>query len=224
MIHIVIPAREGSKGWPHKNRKLFQYTIDSIPDIKYICGEKIDINITTDDNIIKRLTEIEYSKKAAPVYLHERQNNLANDTANIKDVLLNISRKWAFDDIIIMLYLTYPQRTWGEIENAFEFYIKHGNGSSLLCRHELGYTPYLAAFEKGENGGELLFPHNQYRRQDYRKTFAISHYVFISHVRYLPELKKNLFNDKTIYFPIVKPIDVDSEENYKKFYKENFHL
>ena len=31
-MRIVIPAREGSKGLPHKNRKLFKYTADIIPE------------------------------------------------------------------------------------------------------------------------------------------------------------------------------------------------
>jgi len=30
-FHIVIPARKGSKGYPGKNRYLFDHTINSIP-------------------------------------------------------------------------------------------------------------------------------------------------------------------------------------------------
>ena len=48
-MKIIIPARKGSKGFPLKNRKLFKYTADIIPDVyKHLTY------VVTDDEVISK--------------------------------------------------------------------------------------------------------------------------------------------------------------------------
>ena len=54
-----------------------------------------------------------------------------------------------------------------------------------------------------ENGKQLV-DHDLYRRQDYPKVFELSHLVTIFDVSELPNLNENIYNDKTIYFPLKK--------------------
>ena len=102
-VKIVIPARRGSKGFPFKNRKLLQYTLDSIPK-RY----KDRVWITTDDEEI-----IDKCKHEDNVF--NRPPCLARDDTPIWNVIYHLilsERAFKKNDIVIMLYLTYPDRTW----------------------------------------------------------------------------------------------------------------
>lgn len=211
---IIIPARNGSKGLVHKNRILFDYTFNIIPT-KY----KKNVILTTDDDFfIKKYDEKEYG-----ITIHNRPKHLAEDDTSIKDVLLNLVDAYNItkDEIFIMLYLTYPERTWGKIVEAFNFFIEK-NASSLLCKKDIkGSHPYLMLFEKENNKGEQLVKHNLYRRQTYPKIFELSHYIFICKVSEIENLNNNLYNDNTIFFPITEKIDIDTLMDLEKFKKKN---
>jgi CMP-N-acetylneuraminic acid synthetase len=205
-IYFVIPARKGSKGFPLKNQKLMNCTFDSIP-----MGMKNVIVSTDDEIIMEEAMQCGYNVLC-------RDDKLADDHASTKDVLLDVVNQFDINkkDIIILLYLTYPFRTWSDISKVYSFFTL-SHAKSLLCKYETDETPYLMMYEEKDNKGSQIFQHNLYRRQDYKKVFMISHYVFISYVDELKNLNKNLYNENTIFFPIEKPIDVD----YKKDLENN---
>jgi CMP-N,N'-diacetyllegionaminic acid synthase len=205
---IVIPARLGSKGIPFKNRKLCSYTLESIP---HEYRDKVIIN-TDDDFLIQNclVTGLKYYK---------RPENLGLDTTSTKDVMVDMVNNYGLSGVIITLYLTYPQRTWDDIINAYHFFNKK-KSKSLLCKKEIkGTHPYLYMLEKDNNMGEQLVKHNLYRRQDYPKVFEISHFISIFKSDELINLNNNLYNENTIFYNINEKIDIDNEEDFINFIK-----
>ena len=134
MIKYIIPARRNSKGFPFKNRKLINYTLDNLPKNVYD-----DVILTTDD---EKLLEIglEYGIKCI-----NRNPSLALDKTSTKEVMDDLKFQGIITntDIVVMLYLTYPQRNWLDITNALQFF-DNKNAKSLLCKKEITTThPYL---------------------------------------------------------------------------------
>lgn len=208
-IWYVIPARRNSKGLRYKNRKLLQYTLDTVPN-EY----KNNVVITTDDEeIIDRCTK-------QNIQFINRVGDLASDTADIRSVMQDFIDKKNIpkQDIIVMLYLTYPQRKWKQIHNALEHLIQSGS-RSLLCAKEVKSHPYLCIYE--ENGRQIV-EHDLYRRQDYPKCLEISHYICAFFASEIKKLNKNMYNGDTTFYKIEEVIDVDREKDLKLFIEKKY--
>jgi len=209
-MKYVIPARQSSKGLPYKNRKLFKHTINTIPP-----GSLKDVIVTTDDKVIIKKARDQNLKVLV------RDESLAQDDISIKEVMKDVVRKFSLyeTETITMLYLTYPERNWEEIEDAICLF-KENKAQSLLCKKDLKISPFLCMMEDGLKGKQLT-PHNLYRRQDYPKCFELSHFVSIFKVGELNKLNNNMYNDKTIFYKVKNIIDVDTLEDLNKFYDKN---
>lgn len=201
-VKILIPARRNSKGLPFKNRLLFDHTFNSIP-VEY----HGNILVSTDDEVLIEKT------KSLNLNVSVRPDNLGLDETSTKDVIQyhidngDINK----NDTVIMLYLTYPERTWSDIEAAYDSFTLN-KVDSLLCKKEIKSThPYLYMFDAGDNKGRQLVQHNLYRRQDYPAVFEISHYVSIFNVSGFSNLNNNLYNDDTFFFGINDVTDVDTK-------------
>lgn len=209
-IIYIIPAREGSKGLPHKNRKLIDYTGSQLIDV----ADKV--YITTDDDTLKK-----YAEKVGFNVIN-RPASLAADDTSVKDVLMHaVSEiKPSGDTLLVVLYPTYPQRKKCNIDDAIEFFLLN-NAKSLLCQKKYeGVSPYLMMFKlDGYHGGQVI-NHNLYRRQDYPTMFEISHFIVIMRVDELPKLNLNLYNSQTLFMPISDVVDVDTQEDLKKFFTD----
>ena len=106
MIHYIIPARKGSKGLPFKNRKLLHHTLNTLPS-----DVLSQVIVSTDDEFIINecvSRDVRYLKRSA---------ELSGDNICIRDVMEDCIYKCGIDkqDTIVILYLTYPQRTWDTI-------------------------------------------------------------------------------------------------------------
>lgn len=198
MIYYVIPAREGSKGLKHKNRKLFNYTISIIPKEYYS-----NVIVTTDDNEIKKM--------ANGFKVIDRPEHLSNDTASIKDVLMHVSGEMKEDDLIVMLYLTYPKRVFEHVRSAIKYFYDN-NAKSLLCKEEVKTHPYLCIYDDGSQ----IVTHNLYRRQDYPTCYEISHYIAIVKVSEIKNLNNNIYNNETVFYHIDRVIDVDTIQDFER--------
>jgi CMP-N-acetylneuraminic acid synthetase len=202
---IVIPARAGSKGLPFKNRTLFHKTADIIP-----AEWHHRVVVTTDDPVIKTLAE-EYGFKVI-----ERPFQLGLDRTSTKEVLVHLRREIPEAKYCVTLYLTYPERTWSDVENVMKFMVDN-EGESLLCKKELTQAhPYLFLYEDGIKGRQIVH-HNLYRRQDYPKVFELSHFIQICEWKALPNLNDNLYGINTIFYPINSVVDVDTPTDLEKF-------
>jgi CMP-N,N'-diacetyllegionaminic acid synthase len=212
-MKIIIPARAGSKGLPGKNKTLFRYTANIIPD-----SYKNLVIVLTDDPEIHKMSS-EYGFESV-----ERLEETATDDASMKFTLnwainyLIFKGKLTEGEDILLLYLTYPERTWSNIESAINFY-NQKSASSLLCRKEIDFSPFLILKEEENDYGSQLFWHDLYRRQDYPKCFELSHFICIVNSSAINSLNNNLYNNQTVFFPIDNPVDVDTKKDLNKFYE-----
>jgi len=205
MIHFVVPARKGSKGLPFKNRVLINHL--DYEDIKQ------DLVVYTDDEVIQQ------SCNSIGLRFLDRPNALSVDTTSPKELMVEYCKNLPKDDVVVMLYLTYPERTSKDIKKALEFF-KSSRASSMLCRKEVKVSPFLMMLEKHDNKGTQLVKHDYYRRQDYPSCFEISHFVCAFKVSELESLNSNMYNEDTVYYPIDDKVDVDHQQDYDK-YKSN---
>ena len=209
--YFLIPARKGSKGLPFKNRKLLRKTLDIIPPLYYK-----NVYVSTDDEVI-----IDECKNYG-VNLIKRPDEISTDESSVKDVMLhflNVTKLINVD--VILLYLTYPERTWVDVIKVYEAF-KMSKGLSMICADEVNEHPYLCLYDKGNMEGELVIPHNLYRRQDYPKCFKHSLFVGCYNSNEIQHINGLLINEKTLYFKLDnKKIDVDTYEDLKKIENEN---
>jgi CMP-N,N'-diacetyllegionaminic acid synthase len=113
-----IPAREGSKRLPGKNKKLFhgkpliQWSIDQAKDSKLFNR----IVVSTDD---EEILELASKCKVTPV---QRQAELATDEAMIDDVVFDFfARPENHTDYVCMLNPTHPLRSVSDIKKSFRY-------------------------------------------------------------------------------------------------------
>lgn len=204
---LFIPARRNSKGLPFKNRKLLHLTLDIVPP-RY----RKNILISTDDEYI-----IEFCKKQDISFLKRTEKNSQDDSSTkstVLESLPNIKTK-----NLILLYLTYPERTWKDVCSAVEFYEKSSNGS-MLCSKKLKTSPYLMMHKEGIRGRQII-QHDLYRRQDYPECFEISHYIGIFNKKIVDSLNNNMYNSDTVFFSIDDVIDVDTPKDLEKYNEKN---
>ncbi len=208
MIYYVIPARKGSKGLPFKNRKLFDITAKTIPN-----DAKPYTIVSTDDEYISELA-LGYGFK-----VHNRSSSVSVDTANTRDLLREVVDDFDIrpDDDIVMMYLTYPERTFADVERIYDFY-KKNDGNSLLCKHEIQNHPYMCYYALAGNKGMRVVNHDLYRRQDYPECFFVSYLLCIVKAEYLSVVNKNLHHPQTLFYDLdYKTIDIDTEEDLERF-------
>ena len=212
-MKIIIPARLGSKGLPFKNRILFEKTASIIPQAK-----AQEVWVTTDD------PEIEFQAKARGFNVINRPVELAQDESSVREVMLHAIRTigLANRDLVLMLYLTYPERTWADVETATNFflqYYQYGATDSLLCKKEAKSHPYLCLEETGIDSafGKQITPHDLYRRQDYPTCFELSHYISIFEAGSIYKLNSNLYSNNTVFFKIGDAVDIDEQKDLTLF-------
>ena len=196
-MRILIPARKNSKGLPFKNRKLFADTAKIIP--REFQSQSF---VFTDDEVIKELAQ-DYKFK-----IPTRNPNSARDEATTKELMQDFCSNFDNDDTILMLYLTYPERTWSDVLKAIDLF-NNLNLKSLLCKKEVKQSPYLMMYELKNNRGQQIIEHDFSRRQDYKPCFEISHFISIIKQSELPNLNNNLYNQDTYFMKIRDVLDID---------------
>jgi len=201
-IKILIPARRNSKGIPFKNRRLFKHTASTIPR-EY----RKSVHVFTDDDMIKKQGESYGFTNVT------RNPDSASDESTTKDMMKDFCSNFPSDNNpIVMLYLTYPKRTWEDVEMAVNTFTNR-KLRSLLCRKPVKQTPYLMMFDIGDGLGEQVIEHNLSRRQDYRECFELCHYISIILPSELSELNSDLYNEHTYFMKIEETVDVDTPED-----------
>lgn len=177
---VIIPARGGSKGIPHKNIKLLNgkpliyYTIDCA---RAICDDK-DICVSTDDTEI--VSVVEKYDLSVPFI---RPAELATDTAGTYEVLLHAldfyEKQGRHYDVVILLQNTSPFRTAEQVKNALELYTP--DLDMVVSVKECPANPYYCVFEEDKEG----FLHvckgdgSVFRRQDAPKVYEYNGAIYI---------------------------------------------
>lgn len=184
---VIIPARGGSKGIPHKNIKpldgkpLIHYTIDVARSI--VADE--DICVSTDDTEIISVVE-QYGLKVPFV----RPEELATDTAGTYEVLLHalyyyeekLNRHY---DVVILLQNTSPFRGAEQLKEALKLY--RDNIDMVVSVKECPANPYYSVFEENDDGFLYVCKGegNIYRRQDAPKVYEYNGAIYIMNANVL---------------------------------------
>lgn len=216
-ILVVIPARGGSKGIPHKNIKplngkpLIYYTIDVARSI--VCDE--DICVSTDDPDIIKTVE-DYGLKVPFV----RPAELASDTAGTYEVLLHAldfyAKKGRDYDIIVLLQNTSPFRTAEHVKEAMKLY--SNDIDMVVSVKECSANPYYCVFEDDEKGylhickGEGKIN----RRQDAPKVYEYNGAIYIINPNSLKQMPLGKFTKKVKYvMDDLHSVDLDNKIDWK---------
>lgn len=179
-ILVIIPARGGSKGIPHKNIKplngkpLIHYTID---EAREIVGDE-DICVSTDDFEIIKCVE-DYGLKVPFV----RPEELATDTAGTYEVLLHAlsfyEKQGRHYDVVLLLQNTSPFRKAEQIKEALNLYTP--DVDMVVSVKECAANPYYCVFEEDNNGYLHVCKGdgNIFRRQDAPKVYEYNGAIYI---------------------------------------------
>ena len=208
-VIFLIPARKNSKGFKFKNRKLIDFTINSIP-MEY----RNQVYISTDDDVIKERV------RESNINVIDRPDELAQDKTTMVEVLKHfIKVKDIPADLdIVLLYLTYPERTWEDIIKIYEFF-RNSTSDSLVCADEIKQHPYLCFYEKNDLRAELIVKHDLYRRQDYPKCLKLSMFVACYKARVVEKLHPLCMENDTIFYNLEQnKVDVDNKTDLDLVY------
>ena len=214
---VIIPARGGSKGIPHKNIKLLagkpliEYTIDVaraiVPD-ENIC-------VSTDDSEIINVVE-DYGLKVPFV----RPAELATDSAGTYEVILH-AIKYYYDkgqnfDNVILLQNTSPFRKVEHVNEAIKLYTSEID--MVVSVKETTSNPYYNCFEEDKNGylyiskGECLFT----RRQDIPKVYEYNGAIYIINPNSLKKMPIGKFSRRVKYvMDEIHSLDLDNTLDWK---------
>lgn len=216
-ILVIIPARGGSKGIPHKNIKelsgkpLIVYSIDLarqiVPDDN-IC-------VSTDDEEIIRVVE-SYGLSVP----FRRPAELATDYAGTNEVLLHAVNFYEQQgrqfDMIILLQPTSPFRKKEHIEEAITLY--HNSLDMVVSVKESPSNPYYNSFEETADGlltiskgdGKIR------RRQDAPKVWEFNGSLYIINPEKLKEKGLKGFTQiKKYVMDEIYSIDIDTLMDWK---------
>lgn len=214
---VIIPARGGSKGIPHKNIKLLagkpliEYTIDVaraiVPD-ENIC-------VSTDDQKIIKVVE-NYGLKVPFV----RPEELAIDKAGTYEVLLHALKFYEdqgkhFDNVIL-LQNTSPFRNAEHVREALKLYSPEID--MVVSVKESTSNPYYNCFEENNKGylhiskGDGLFT----RRQDVPKAYEYNGAIYIINPNSLKKMPLGKFSHRVKYvMDDMHSVDLDNMIDWK---------
>lgn len=215
---VIIPARGGSKGIPHKNIKpldgkpLIHYTIDVARQV----ADDDDICVSTDDPEIIKCVE-NYGLKVPFV----RPAELATDTAGTYEVLLNAldfyeKRGKAFD-AVLLLQNTSPFRTVEDVKGALALY--RPAIDMVVSVKKSTSNPYYNCFEENEDGflkKTLEADSKLVRRQDAPVTYEYNGAVYVMNAARLRGMHYGKFTKIVKYvMDEIHSVDLDSMQDWK---------
>lgn len=215
---IIIPARGGSKGIPHKNRKLLwgypliAYSIEiGLQLLRKLQLPKENLIVSTDDSEIAKIA----ADFGAPTsYL--RPVDLATDTAGSREVILH-AMDWAENqgveyDAIVLLQPTSPFRALADVEGVMQLY-EASNPDMAVSVKESASNPYYNCFE-ADYGGVLHVAKGDgmlTRRQDAPKAWEFNGAVYVIRPQSLRAMPMGAFPKRVGYeMPAERSVDLDT--------------
>ena len=188
-ILVIIPARGGSKGIPHKNVKelngkpLICYSIDVARQLT----TDENICVSTDDDVIIKVVE-DYGFKVH----FKRPAELATDNAGTNGVLLHAlefyekqGRKY---DVVVLLQPTSPFREAKSLKEAVSLYTS--DVDMVVSVKEAATNPYYNSFEEGAEGLLVISKGDGTieRRQDAPKVWEFNGSIYVINSTRLKEV------------------------------------
>lgn len=214
---VVIPARGGSKGIPHKNivdfygKPLIVYTIEAAKQSKYI--DKIIVS--TDDIEIKNVS-LKYGAEVP--YLRPKQ--ISGDSSKSIEVILHtidyLKNNGKSYDYVVLLQPTSPLRTHIDIDTAIEKIISE-SAISLVSVCEVSENPVLMRVITEDKLLPIIkFEGDNLRRQELPVFYKFNGAIYVNSTEMLLN-EKQFVNEDTIPFIMEKEksIDIDNEFDLK---------
>lgn len=216
-ILVIIPARGGSKGIPHKNIKplngkpLIYYTIDVARGVV----KDEDICVSSDDPEIIKCVE-DYGLRVPFV----RPAELATDKAGTYEVLLHAldsyekrGRKY---DVVLLLQNTSPFRTVSHVIEALSLFKPEID--MVVSVKKSSSNPYYNCFEEDENGylhiskGEGCY----IRRQDVPTAYEYNGAIYVINPESLKRMPLGKFTKRVKYvMDDLHSVDLDNMIDWK---------
>ena len=216
-VLVIIPARGGSKGIPHKNIKelgdkpLICYSIDVA---RQLTSDE-NICVTTDDDAIIKVVE-DYGLKVP----FKRPDYLATDTCGSSEVLQHAYQyyqdKGVQYDIIVLLQPTSPFRSIHDVIGSIERY--EPSLDMVVIVKVTSANPYYNCYEEDINGylvvskgdGKLT------RRQDAPPAYVWNGAVYVINPTRLMEVGlSGLTKVKKYVMDDLHSIDLDTMFDWK---------
>lgn len=216
-ILTIIPARGGSKGCPHKNKRLLRgkplvsWTIEAALKSQ-ICE---NIVVSSDDKDI-----LEIASSFINVMSLERPAKLATDEASslsvVRHAIETFSQNNTLFTHVILLQPTSPFRTAEHIDAAFS-HMKHCKASSCVSIVEVEHSPYLSFFLNAQQKPKFILKRLvSTRRQDIPLVFTTNGAIYITEIEDI--LRKNeFFSEESATFIMNQKssLDIDTELDFE---------
>jgi CMP-N-acetylneuraminic acid synthetase len=217
-IVAIIPARGGSKGVPRKNVKplagkpLIAYTIEQALSSRYIDR----VIVSTED---EEIAEISKHFGAEVPFL--RPAELAGDRVGTVDVLLQ-AIKWLEErekddfDILVLLHVTTPLRTVGDIDGCIEMLIDT-RADNVFSVAEAHRNPYFNMVEVGQDGRVALAKQGNFvSRQEAPEVYDLNASIYVWWKDVLKREKRVILDKSHIYvMPKERSIDIDDPLDFE---------
>lgn len=216
-ILVIIPARGGSKGIPHKNIKPFNgkpliyYTIDTA---RAITGDE-NICVSTDDIEIIKCVE-DYGLKVPFI----RPAELATDTAGTYEVLLHAlnfyEEKGHHYDVVLLLQNTSPFRNGNHVIEALKLY--RPDIDMVVSVNRTKTNPYYNCFEEDRDGFlyKTLNSTSFIRRQDAPLTYEYNGAIYVINAEQMKKMPLGKFTKRVKYeMDDIHSVDLDNMIDWK---------
>ena len=218
----LIPARDGSKGVPHKNQKILAgkplvcYTIEAA----LACKELDRIVVSTDSDVIAKL-----SQKAGATVPFLRPKTLAGDNSPSIDVVIHAlafyENQGIYFDAICLLQPTCPLRQTVDITQAIQIF-SSSEADSLISVREVPhqYNPHWV-FEQASGSEYLKISTGEeeiiHRRQALPKAFYRDGSIYITRTETLKKTK-SLYGKKIARHESTNPfyVNIDTLSDWEK--------
>ena len=214
---VIIPARGGSKGIPHKNIKplngkpLIRYTIDVARGV----AKDEDICVSTDNPEIIKCVE-DYGLKVPFV----RPVELATDTAGTYEVLLHAldfyEKQGRHYDVVLLLQNTSPFRNVEHVKEALKLY--RSDIDMVVSVNQTKTNPYYNCFEEDAEGflKKTLDSTGFVRRQDAPVTYEYNGAIYVINAAQMKKMSLGKFTRRVKYvMDDIHSVDLDNMIDWK---------
>ena len=177
---VVIPARGGSKGIPHKNiykvagKPLLEYAIESINGVIF----DGDVAVSTDDDAIAAV-----AARHKNVTVVKRPAEISNDTAKTEDALIHVlnymKEKYGKEyDAVVTLQPTSPLRKSSTIQSFLAAYEKDFPEYDALLTLTEDRSDFWIQNEAGKY--QRLYPDAPRRRQERKPLYIENSAIYVT--------------------------------------------
>lgn len=215
MKHIaVIPARMGSVGFKHKNRKFFAYTAEFLKKVPWFQN----VIVSTDDPEI-----IQYAKRYEFV-VHIRPESLGGPAVSIHSVFECIIQEMDIADkhVLWLFYLPVLYKNLADFDQAKEI-VERGQYESLCTFVPAKAHPFNCwKYDHQSRKLDQYVKNDCFRRQDLPAAWTHYHYVYCFLAKALSKLNSEMINEDTYPFFLDekvrdKLIEIDTPEDYERW-------